>query len=148
MTTTLHESELSTTYPAITAAGAKAVLAAAEAKATETGVPVVVAVVDGAGVLKAYLAMDGVPPVAGTWAIDKAITAASFRRPTQILGESVRGDLTVFASVIARPHTTLAPAGVPLVVDGAVVGAVGVGGGTPDQDRVVAKAGVDVLGGD
>jgi len=142
VTTTTHETER-----VLTTADAKAVLAAAEAKAVETGVPVVIAVVDSAGALKALLAMDGVPPVATEWAIDKAVTAASFRAPTHVLAEGVAGDPAVLASVMARPHTTLAPAGFPIVAGGQVVGAVGASGGTPDQDRVVAEAALEALNG-
>ena len=145
MSTSMHESSLSSTKPVLAGAGAKTVLAAAEAKAVETGVPVVIAVVDAGGSLKALLAMDGAPPVATGWAIDKAVTAASFRAPTHVLAEGVGGDPSVLASVMAQPHATLAPAGFPLVVDGVVVGAVGASGGTPDQDQVVAQAGVDAL---
>ena len=49
-------------------------------------------------------------------------------------------------SLMAQPHATLAPGGFPLVIDGAVVGAVGASGGTPDQDQDVAQAGVAALG--
>ena len=146
MSASVHDSTTaSNTQSVISAAGANQVLEAGVAKASELGVPVVVAVVDAAGVLKAFLAMDGVPPVATRWAIDKAVTAASFRMPTHALAEGVGGDPSVLASVMAQPHATLAPAGLPLVVDGVVVGAVGASGGTPEQDSVVANAGADAL---
>ena len=146
MSTSLSQSPaVSTAQPVISAAGADQVLRAAVAKASELGIPVVVAVVDAPGALKALLAMDGTPPVATRWAIDKAVTAASFRAPTSVLAEGVGGDPSVLASVMAQPHTTLAPAGIPLLVDGSVVGAVGASGGTPEQDSIVAQAGADEL---
>ena len=84
MTVPVHDtSGLSRTQPVISVAGAKAVLRAAEAKATEIGVPVVIVVVDDGGDLKALLGMDGPPKGAIQWSIDKAVTAASFApRPT------------------------------------------------------------------
>ena len=145
MNTTASDSALSTTQPVITAAGAKEVLAAAEAKAFEMGVPVAISVVDAAGALKAFLAMDGVPPVALGWATDKAITAASFRAPTHALAYGLAEAPATLASVMAQPHATVAPAGFPLLVDGVVVGAVGASGGTPEQDRAVAETGVEAL---
>jgi len=147
MTVPVQESRsLSRTQPVISAAGAKAVLRAAEAKATELGVPVVVVVVDDGGDLKALLGMDGPPKGAIQWSIDKAVTAASFRTPTHVLAQAIQDVPWAIASLMGQPHATLAPGGFPLVVDGAVVGAVGASGGTPDQDQAVAQAGVAALG--
>ena len=142
-------SRLTRIQPVISAAGAKAVLRAAEAKAAEIGVPVVVVVVDDGGDLKALLGMDGAPKGAIQWSIDKAVTAASFRTPTHVLAQAVEGaPSSVIASLMGQPHATLAPAGFPLVIDGVVAGAVGASGGTPEQDQVVAQAGVAALGED
>ena len=135
-------SGLTRAQPVISAAGAKAVLRAAEAEATETGVPVVV-VVDNGGDLKALLSMDGPPKGAIQWSIDKAVTAASFRTPTHVLAQAMEGIPSAISSLTGQPHATLAPGGFPLAIDGAVVGA---SGGTPDQDQVVAQAGVAALG--
>jgi uncharacterized protein GlcG (DUF336 family) len=141
-----ESSDLSRAQPVISAAGAKAVLHAAEAKAAEIGVPVVVVVVDDGGDLKAMLGMDGAPKGAIQWSIDKAITAASFRTATHVLAEAMEGVPWAIPSLMGQPHATLAPAGYPLVIDGVVVGAVGASGGTPDQDQVVAQAGAAALG--
>lgn len=144
MTTLVHGSTV--IQPMISAAGAKEVLSAAEAKATEMGVPVVVTVVDAAGDLKALLAMDGAPKGATQWSIDKAITAAVFRTRTDLLAQGMQGaPASALASFMAQPHVTLVPAGLPLVVDGAVVGGVGASGGTPDQDEAVAQAAIVAL---
>jgi len=139
-------SALSRPQPVISVAGAKAVLQAAEAKAAEIGVPVVIVVVDDGGDLKALLAMDGPPKGAIQWAVDKAVTAASFRTPTHVLGQAMEGISWAVPSLMAQPHATLAPGGLPLAVGGAVVGAVGASGGTPEQDQAVAQAGVAALG--
>jgi glc operon protein GlcG len=143
---TYDPSSLSRTQPVISAEGAKAVLRAAEAKATEIGVPVVVVVVDHGGDLKALLGMDGAPKGAIQWSIDKAVTAASFRTPTHVLAEAMEGVPWAIPSLMGHPHATLAPAGFPLVIDGVVVGAIGASGGTPDQDQDVAQAGAAALG--
>lgn len=132
--------------PVISAAAASALVQCAEAKATEMGVPTVVAVVDDVGELVAFLRMDGTAPGAAQWAIDKAVTAASFRAPTHVLAQGMEGaPLSAVASFIAQSHVTLVPAGLPLVVDGAVVGAVGASGGSPEQDLEVAQAAAAAL---
>jgi uncharacterized protein GlcG (DUF336 family) len=133
--------------PVISAAGASAVVRAAEAKAVEIGVPQAVAVVDDAGALKAFLRMDGTPGGAVQWAIDKAITAASFRTPTHILNQAMEdgASASAIASFMAQPHATLAPAGFPLVIDDVVVGGIGASGGSPEQDQMVAEAAVAAL---
>lgn len=148
MTMPMHDSiGLSRAQPVISAAGAKAALQAAEAKAAELGVPVVVAVVDDGGDLKALLSMDGAPKGAIQWSIDKAVTAASFRTPTHVLAQAMAGAPAAIASLMGQPHATLAPAGYPLVIDGAVAGGIGASGGTPEQDQAVAETGVAALGG-
>jgi uncharacterized protein GlcG (DUF336 family) len=131
----------------ISSAGAKAVLRAAEAKAAEIGVPVIVAVVDSSGDLKALIGMDGAPKGALQWSIDKAVTAASFRAPTHVLAQAMGTNVADAASFMNQPHATVAPAGYPLVVGGVVVGAVGASGGSPAQDLAVAEAAVAALGG-
>jgi uncharacterized protein GlcG (DUF336 family) len=142
MTMPIHDSiGRSRVQPVISAAGAKAARQAAEAKAAEIGVPVVLVVVDDGGDLKALLGMDGAPKGAIQWSIDKAVTAASFRTPTHVLAQAMEEDVPwAIASLMGQPHATLAPAGFPLVIDG-VVGANGASGGTPEQDQAVAQAG-------
>jgi glc operon protein GlcG len=148
MTMSMRDSRsLSSTQPVISAAGANEVLRAAEAKAAEIGIPEVVVVVDVAGDLKALIRMDGTPKGAIQWSVDKAVTAASFRAPTHVLAQAMEdAPASALASFMAQPHVTLAPAGYPLVIDGAVAGAIGASGGTPEQDQVVAQAGVAALG--
>jgi uncharacterized protein GlcG (DUF336 family) len=147
MNTSTHDSiGLTRAQSVISAVGAKTVMQAAEAKAGELGVPVIIVVVDDGGDLKALLGMDGAPKGAIQWAIDKAVTAASFRTPTHILGQAMSDFPAAIASFMGQPHATLVPAGYPLVIDGAVVGAVGASGGTPEQDQAIAEAGAGALG--
>jgi uncharacterized protein GlcG (DUF336 family) len=140
-------SEQITARPVMTDQDASAVLRAAEARARETGARMVIAVVDGAGDLKAFVRMDGAPRGSIEWTIDKAITAASFGMPTHVLTDGVQSSPPVMASMASLPHITLTPGGYPLMLSETLVGAVAAGGGTtPDQDQVVAEAGVAALG--
>lgn len=147
MTATTTQAQLTTVMRrTLSAQGAMSVLDAAHRKAAEMGVPVVICVVDASGDLQAFVRMDGTPRGAVQWSIDKAVTAASFRAPTQALGEAMQAaPAPALASFIAQPHVTLAPAGIPLVFDGEVVGAIGASGGSPEQDQAIAEAGVSGL---
>jgi uncharacterized protein GlcG (DUF336 family) len=86
----------------------------------------------------------------GTRAVISATGAKEVLRAAEAkaaeLAQAMDGAPATLASVMAQPHATLAPAGYPLVIAGVVVGAVGASGGTPDQDQVVAQAGVAALG--
>lgn len=121
-------------------------LKAAQSKAAEMGVPVVIAVVDDAGQLIEFSRGDATPPGAAQWAIDKAATASSFRTPTHLLAQGMEGaPIAAVVSFISQPHVTLVPGGIPLASGGAVVGAIGASGGSPEQDREIAEAGAAVL---
>jgi uncharacterized protein GlcG (DUF336 family) len=133
--------------PTVSLEEAKAVLAAAEAKATEIGVPMYLIIVDDAGQPKASLRMDGNSGAALTLVPPKAFTAVSFKTPTNVLAERVASDPVRVASFLANGEFTLLGGGVPLAVGGEVVGAIGVGGGTPEQDTEVGLAGAAVLAG-
>jgi uncharacterized protein GlcG (DUF336 family) len=131
----------------ITVAGANALVNAAIAKASEIGVTISVAVVDESGVLKAFSRMDG----AGTAGVDivqnKAYTAAAFRTPTQAFAQRLQDQPTQIASFTTTPRVTLLPGGLPISVGGVLIGGIGVGGGTGDQDVLVAQAALSkVLG--
>lgn len=123
-------------------ADALAATVAAEQRAGEVGLAVAVAVVDTAGGLVALHRMDGVQPAAPDVAVAKARAAALFRRPTSAFEEVAAelGKPSVLLLTSAVPHAIPVAGGVPLVVDGAVVGAVGVSGGTGAQDVDIAAA--------
>jgi len=132
----------------LTLEGARLVLKGAEAKAGEMHVKQNIAVVDDGGHLLAFARMDGARPASVATATTKAASAATFRqatgtlpagseKPDPILNLSVQ--LTAMAG---GGKLTVLPGGVPIVVDGQVIGAVGVGGGTGEQDAEVARAGV------
>ena len=121
---------------------AKTMAAAAEAEAKKHGWAVAIAVVDVSGNLIAFERMDDVQIGSVDIAIAKARTSARFRRPTKALADALARGGTGLLSV--EGAIALA-GGVPIVVDGKVLGAVGCSGMTADQDAVAAQAGVDAL---
>src|SRR3954454_11692585 len=118
--------------------GAEAVVAAAEKLALEKGYRVVIAVVDPSGELVALRRTPGAQVASSRVAVDKARTAAIFGRPSREIEEQVSaGRLGGLALHGARALT----GGIPLLVDGEVVGAIGTSGETPDEDEAVSLAG-------
>jgi glc operon protein GlcG len=119
-------------------AGADAVIAAAERLANERGLRVVIAVVDPWGELIQLRRTKDAQIASSRVAVDKARTAAIFVRPSREMEEQVtRGRLGALALHGARALI----GGIPLVVDGEVVGAIGTSGETPDEDEAVSIAG-------
>jgi glc operon protein GlcG len=119
-------------------AGADAVLAAAEAKAKHTNARVFIAVVDPDGELVALRRTPGAQVASARVSVDKARTAAIFIRPSRELEEQAsNGRLGALALHGAAALT----GGIPLRVDGQVVGAIGTSGETPDEDEAVSLAG-------
>lgn len=128
--------------PVVAADGAQRALAAAVTEARRQGWAVSIAVVDAAGELVAFLRMDGAPYSSIDVARAKARTAARFRRPTRGLDSALTaGRLAILGLEGATP----VEGGVPIVVGGEVVGAVGVSGVTSAQDAQVAQAGARVV---
>lgn len=125
--------------PTLTLAGAKAIAAAAEAFAVGRGWTVAVAVVDAAGGLVFFQILDDTQPGSQEVAVHKARTAARFKRPTKALEEAVAGGRQALLSL---PGATAVEGGLPIVVGGRVVGAVGVSGMQSSQDSQVAEAGL------
>lgn len=127
-------------------AEAQVMLAAAEKKATETGVPQCIAVADESGNLLAFSRMDGGKISSIRIAIDKAYTAAAAKNPTEHYNKLCQpGQPTFGIHVTNEGHFCIIGGGLPVVVDGQVVGGIGVSSGTPAQDIAVAQAGVDAV---
>ncbi len=131
-------------------AGAETILSAAREKAAALGLKVNVAVVDDGGHLLSFARMDGARPASGYTAITKAVTAATFRQATGPLPAKGEPDVLLNlslqnAATAGGGKLTTLKGGVPVVIDGQIVGAVGVGGGTGEQDAQVAKAGIKKL---
>jgi glc operon protein GlcG len=131
-------------------AGAEAILAAAQEKAAALKLKVNVAVVDDGGHLLAFARMDGARPASGYTALTKAATAATFRQETGPLPRTGEPDMLLNlslqnASAASGGKVTTLKGGVPVTIDGQVIAAVGVGGGTGEQDAEIARAGIEAL---
>jgi glc operon protein GlcG len=135
----------------LTLPGARQILAGSEAKAAAMKLKVNVAVVDDGGHLITFARMDGARPASATTALTKAISAATFRQPSGPLPAGVNPpDLLLNlslqnAAAANGGKISSLYGGVPIVVDGQIIGGVGVGGGTGEQDAEVARAGISVL---
>ena len=114
--------------------------ARAEAQAHQWAMTIAIA--DDGGHPLALERMDGAAPVSAYIATEKARTAALGRRPSAAYEEMINGGRTAFLSA---PLTAMLGGGVPIVVEGQVVGAVGVSGAKPDEDALVANAGIASL---
>ena len=124
--------------------GAKHLAAAAEAEALRRGWSVAIAVVDPAGGLIYFQALDGTQAASQDIAILKARTAARLKRPSKALEDGIAGGRV---ALLALPGAVPLEGGLPVVVDGQVVGAVGVSGMTSAEDGVIAQAAVAALTG-
>ena len=122
-------------------AGAQTVLQAAKESAQQRNAPSAIAVVDPAGDLLAFQRMDGVRPASADLAIEKARTAARLRRPTAEIEDNINNGRTAFvtADIMALRG------GMPIRVNGEVVGAVGVAGKSKETDTEIATAAAAVL---
>ncbi len=125
---------------------ARVLIAGARAKAEDIGVAMCIAVTDESGQLIAFERMDGGKITSTIIAQDKAYTAAGAKRTTQSYGEASQPGKPAYGinSAIAGRLMVVA-GGIPVLVDGEVVGAVGVSSGTPAQDAECAQAGIDAL---
>lgn len=115
------------------------ILAAARTEAQNNGWAVSIAVTDDGGHLLGFERLDGCAPIGGYIAIEKARTSALGRRESKGYEEMVNGGRTAF---VTAPLLTSLEGGVPVIIDGQTIGAVGVSGVKADQDAQVAKAGV------
>jgi uncharacterized protein GlcG (DUF336 family) len=133
--------------PKLTLEGAQLVLAAAQARAVEIKVPMDIAVVDDGAHLLAFARMDGAKLSSVEIAIRKAQGAAIRRLPTAPArtGEEVNVVLSMGLALATQGRQIPVRGGLPLLVDGICVGAIGVSNGTEDQDVDVAQAGVRAL---
>jgi glc operon protein GlcG len=117
-------------------------LTAARSEAEKNQWAVTISVVDDGGHLLALERLDGCAPIGAYISSEKARSAAIGRRETKGFEDMVNGGRTAFLSA---PLVTSLEGGVPVIVDGQVIGALGVSGVKADQDAQVAKAGVAAL---
>ncbi len=134
----------------ITRDASRTVIAAAQAHARELGLWITVAVVDTGGLVVGLDRMDGAPPLSAQIAEAKAQGAAVWHRDGHALAE-VAQDRPAFVSAVSQlTRLPLIAGGGSLVIrdaNGTVLGAVGVSGAKPDEDRACAEAGLAALGG-
>jgi glc operon protein GlcG len=127
----------------LTLEAARVALAASEAEALKNGWRVVIAVVDDGGHPILLARLDNAQWSSISTAVEKARAATAWKRPTRLLEESVNNGRTAFVTI--SQGMALLQGGVPIEVDGAVLGAVGVSGVKASDDEIVALAGVNAL---
>ena len=122
---------------------AKKMAAAAEAEATKNNWAMVITVVDDGGNIVYMGRMDGAQLGSIEVSQGKAHTALAFRRPSKAFQDLVDQNQ---AHLVTLPHITAVQGGLPIMLDGKVVGAIGVSGGTSAQDEQCAQAGINAIG--
>jgi glc operon protein GlcG len=128
----------------LTLEGAKAIAAAGEAEARQREWRVAIAVVDPEGGLILFHSLDGTQPASQDIAMAKARTAARFKRPTKALEDAIAGGRTALLGV---PWALPLEGGVPVTLDGRIVGAIGVSGMASSEDGIIAAAALGAFAG-
>jgi uncharacterized protein GlcG (DUF336 family) len=123
---------------------ARKAIAAGQAEARKNSWPVAIAVVDNAGHLVAFEKMDNTQTASVEVAQDKAVSAAIYRRSTKVVQDGLAAGGAGLRLLGLRGMSPV-EGGLPLVIDGKIVGGIGVSGVNSDQDGVVAKAGADAV---
>ena len=129
------------TKPCLSLADVKKIAAAAEAEAIKHGWKVAIAILDDGGHLLGFVRMDGATPANAEIAVEKARTAAVSRRTSGSWEERIKGGRIAMLKMPVLP----VQGGVPIVVDGECVGAVGVSGVQSHEDEQIAQAGIDAV---
>jgi uncharacterized protein GlcG (DUF336 family) len=133
------------TRQSLTLDAANAIITAAIAQANSIGAQEVIVIDDRDGFMIAMARMDNARLTSINIAMDKAYTAAVRQAATADLIASFRDNPTGMASFLAQPHMTLFGGGIPITVNGAIVGGVGASGGTADQDIDIAQVGLAAI---
>src|SRR5262245_11622938 len=134
------------TYNTITLEDAKHMLSAAEAKAASLRIPYNIAIVDAGGHLLAFVRQDGALIGSIDLAIGKAVTARLFDKPTSLLAELAAPGKPLYGiQETNEGKVVIFGGGIPVTLDGSVVGAVGASAGTVEQDIEVASAAIAAL---
>ena len=130
--------------PAITLEQAKKIMAGAEAEAKKNNWPVVIAIVDSGGNLVMLTRLDNAQWGSTEVAREKAHSAVAFRRPTKVFQDLIaQGGANL--RLLNLSGASMLEGGIPIVVDGKIVGGVGVSGVTSQQDAQIGQAGIDAL---
>ncbi len=124
---------------------AKAAAAAAVAEAKKNNWRMAVAVVGPNGELVYFEKMDGTQSSSGQIALAKARTSAQFRRPSKAFADQYNAGNTAFSTFPAEVRPIASEGGIPIVVNGKLIGAIGASGGTGQQDGITATAGANAV---
>jgi len=130
--------------PPITLDQAKRAMAAAELEAAKNSLQVVITILDSGGNLIMFHRFDNAQLSATTVSEGKARTALEFKRPSKVLDDAIAAG-GAGMRLLALKNITPIEGGLPVIVDGKIVGAIGVSGALSSQDAQVAKAGADAL---
>jgi|SRR3954470_23085700 glc operon protein GlcG len=128
--------------PSINLDAARKAAAPALAEAQKNNLRMAIAIVDISGDLVLFEKMDGTQAASVNIAVDKARSAARFKRPTKALQDALAAG-GAGLRLLALEGAVPVEGGLPLLADGKIVGAIGVSGGTSEQDGQCAKAGAD-----
>ena len=134
------------TKKSIDIATAERAVDAAAKKAAELGLKMCIAITDESGDLKAFRRMDGAPKLSIRIAEDKAYTAASFGLPTHVWFDFIKNDPPLLHGITHTPRLIVFGGGFPIVLEGEVVGAIGLSGGHYNQDMECARAALQAIG--
>jgi len=124
---------------------ARRAIAAAVAEARRINVPMAISVADTSGNLVAFEKMDNTQTASIVVAQNKAVSAAMYRRPTKAFQDALAAG-GANLRILTLPNAIAVEGGVPLTQGGRIIGAIGVSGGSPDQDSAVAAGGVAGIG--
>lgn len=133
--------------PSITLKLAQKLIDAAEVKAIEINKPMVIAILDESGHLKAFRRMDGAALISIEVAQNKAYSALAnaWGHATHEIYEHIAKNPATLIGIPHIPRYTIFGGGFPIKIDGHVVGGIGISGGNVDQDILVAKAALEIL---
>jgi len=137
-----------TNTPALSLRQTRRIMDAALAQAAELRVRVAIAIVDSGGHPCALFRMDGVTFFGTTLAVNKATAAAGTGSDTQEFAEFLGSSAVLLAAMSTQPNVVFLPGGVPIRIDGVLVGAIGVAGAPGDVEIQIAKAGIAAMTGD
>ena len=129
----------------ITEEAAAKLIAAAEKKAQELKRPMVIAVCDESGNLKAFSRMDNAPLLSVQIGQDKAYTSISFGIPTHKWFDFIKDDPPLLAGIVHTPRLVVFGGGYPITIDNQIVGGIGVSGGHYSEDMQCAEAALQAL---
>jgi glc operon protein GlcG len=127
----------------LTVDGAMKLLHAAMKKAAEIKVPECISIVDAGGQLLAFARMDGAFALSIDSSLVKAMTAAPYGEPTG----NIAAGVDIKLAIATQGKRVNLPGGLPIIVDGHVIGGIGIGSGTGEEDRIVAAAALAALPG-